>query len=82
MVSNEPGMGKELVLSGLMMCSALVMNHESLNVLETQLVSMTATMRKMLESLVPHVNSHLIFLPVTAILVYKMCTMQYVMMET
>ena len=63
MVSNEPGMGKELVLSGSMMCSALVMNHESLNVLETQLVSMTATMRKMLESLVPHVNSHPIFLP-------------------
>ncbi len=55
-------MGRELVPSGLMMCSVLVMNHDSLNVLETQLVFMTATMRKMLESLAPHVKSHSLFL--------------------
>lgn len=62
MVSSEPDMGKELVLSGLMMYSVLATSQDSLNVLETQLVFMTATMRKTLESLAPHVNSHPIFL--------------------
>ena len=51
-------MGKELALFGLMMYSVLVMSHESLSVLEIQLVFMIATMRKMLESLAPHVGFH------------------------
>lgn len=51
-------MGRELVLSGLTMCNVLVMNHESLNVLETQLEFTIATTKKMSESLAPHVRSH------------------------
>ena len=58
MVSSEPDMGKELALFGLMMYSVLVMSHESLSVLEIQLVFMIATTRKMLESLAPHVGFH------------------------
>ena len=60
MVSSEQGMGRELVLSGLMMYSVLVMSHESLNALGIQLVFMIATTRRMLESLAPHASYHLL----------------------
>ena len=83
MVSSEPGMGRELVLSGLTMCSVLVMNQESLSVLETQLVFTTATMKKMLESHAPHVKSYPSFLLIShghaCSLLIK--NVQYVMME-